>query len=202
MSAAVYDETFNAQMHYREILDAMARPGKIGHLEPVRLDLPAGLSRGSAYVAHTLLDASVSFSGMGMERGVVDYLQSRTGAMEAAPEVAGFLFAPSNMAGLALRVASAGELISPESAATMVIALSGLSNEPLSGGLKLLLRGPGIETETVLYAKGLDRQFFEDRSRKNAEYPLGIDVALVCDSGDPGSLVACLARTTAVECAA
>ena len=202
MSAATYDETFHAQAHYRGLLDAMARPGKINVLPAVPLHLPGKLSFGSAYIAHTLLDGNVSFGLIGFERDAGTYLSGETGAREVEPEKADFLFAPGDMATLALRVAKLGTLLDPESSATLICSLDGLWQEPRGDGLKLRLRGPGIESETVIFVKGVARELFEDRVKRNAEYPLGVDIVFTYDSDGTDSHIVCLPRTTSVVCEA
>ncbi len=204
MGATTYDETFHAQAHYRELLDAMARPGKINLLPAVPLQLPGKLPPGSAYIAHTLLDGNVSFGLIGFEPDAGKYLRSQTGAKEVEPEKADFLFAPGDMATLAFRVAKLGTLLDPESSATLICSLDGLWQEPRAESLKLKLRlrGPGIESETVIFVKGVARELFADRVKRNAEYPLGVDLVFTSESEGTDSRIVCLPRTTSVVCEA
>jgi alpha-D-ribose 1-methylphosphonate 5-triphosphate synthase subunit PhnH len=195
MLAAAYDEVFDAQAHYRELLDAMARPGKINTLHHVGLNPEGGLDRGSAYVALTLLDSAVDFSVMGYERTAAEYIRIRTGAKESSPEAANFIFTTAELSPLAIRCATPGNLLYPETSATLVIGVLNLSREERgSGELKLALSGPGIESENIVFVDGWDRSALEARAEKNAEYPLGVDLILVTADG----AVLCLPRTAAV----
>ena len=202
MGATTYDETFHAQAHYRELLDAMARPGKINLLPAVPLQLPGKLPLGSAYIAHTLLDGNVSFGLIGFDPDAGKYLRSQTGATEVEPKKADFLFAPGDMAALAFRVAKLGTLLDPESSATLICSLDDLRPEPMAGSLKLRLRGPGIENERVVFVKGVARELFADRVKRNAEYPLGVDLVFTSESEGTDSRIVCLPRTTSVVCEA
>jgi alpha-D-ribose 1-methylphosphonate 5-triphosphate synthase subunit PhnH len=195
MHLAAYDEVFDTQAHYRELLDAMARPGKINRLHHVVLNPEGGLDRGSAYVALTLLDPAVAFSVMGYERTATEYIRIRTGAKESRPEVANFIFTTAELSPLAIRCATPGNLLYPETSATLVIGVLNLSQEERgSGELKLALGGPGIESENIVFVDGWDRSALEARAEKNAEYPLGVDLILVTADG----AVLCLPRTAAV----
>ena len=47
---AAYDTVHDAQRHFRVLLDAMARPGTLAHLQADHLQPPADLHRASALV--------------------------------------------------------------------------------------------------------------------------------------------------------
>jgi alpha-D-ribose 1-methylphosphonate 5-triphosphate synthase subunit PhnH len=199
MLTAAYNEVFDAQSHYRELLDAMARPGKINALRHVPLIPEGGLGSGSAYIALTLLDPGITFSVMGYERSAAAYIRTNTGAGESHPEAADFIFTTAELSSLAIRCATPGNLLYPETSATLVIGVRRLSSDE-GGELKLSLSGPGIESENVVSIDGWDRNALESRADKNAEYPMGVDLILVADGSEADSepVILCLPRTTTV----
>jgi alpha-D-ribose 1-methylphosphonate 5-triphosphate synthase subunit PhnH len=198
MLSATYDEVYDAQTHYRELLDAMARPGKINQLQYVPLLPEGGLCLGSAYMALLLLGPEVTFSVMGYERAAAEYIRNHTNAKESHPEDANFIFATAALSALAIHCATPGNLLYPETSATLVIGVRSFSSGE-GGELQLALSGPGIESETIVSIDGWDRSALESRAEKNAEYPLGIDLILVATSqADNQPAVLCLPRTTTV----
>lgn len=64
----VYDEIFDAQRHFRTVLDSMSRPGKINRFAPLALTTPEGLTRAAAYVGFALLNADVAAHAVGKAR--------------------------------------------------------------------------------------------------------------------------------------
>ena len=56
-----YDPIYDAQRHFRALLDCTARPGTIGLLEDVGVDVPPGIRRASALIALTLFGADTTF---------------------------------------------------------------------------------------------------------------------------------------------
>jgi alpha-D-ribose 1-methylphosphonate 5-triphosphate synthase subunit PhnH len=62
-----------------------------------------------------------------------------------------------------------------------------------------MLTGPGIESETVVYVVGASEAFFKVLRERNAEYPLGVDSFLTCDSLSAGPCVMALPRTARVH---
>jgi alpha-D-ribose 1-methylphosphonate 5-triphosphate synthase subunit PhnH len=198
MPTAAYDEVFDAQAHYRELLDAMARPGKINRLKHVPLSPAGGLDLGSACIALTLLGPEIAFSVMGYEHAAAKYIRNNTGAKESHPEAANFIFTTAGLSTLAIRCAAAGNLLYPETSATLVIAVRKFSTDE-DGELKLALSGPGIESETIVFVDGWDQSALESRAEKNAEYPLGVDLILVAAAAECSEpAVLCLPRTTTV----
>ena len=55
-----YDEIFDAQRHFRTLLDSMSRPGKINRFAPLALTPPEGFPRATTYVAFALLNAELT----------------------------------------------------------------------------------------------------------------------------------------------
>ena len=54
LAARPYDQIFDAQKHYRALLQATARPGTIAQLNDAALDAPSQLNRATALIALAL----------------------------------------------------------------------------------------------------------------------------------------------------
>jgi len=57
-----YDQIFDAQKHYRTLLQSAARPGTIGQLDDVALDVPSPLNRATALLSFSLFSGDTTFS--------------------------------------------------------------------------------------------------------------------------------------------
>jgi alpha-D-ribose 1-methylphosphonate 5-triphosphate synthase subunit PhnH len=190
----LYDDVFDAQQHYRVVLDCMARPGKINVMPEMELMMPEGIHAAGALVAFALLNADVSFCVEGVAAYEVGrYLVVNT---SARPEVSGqadYIFldgcAPSEL----LRQLKVGTLPYPEEGATVVAAVEVLANE--GEGLALELSGPGVPGERTLCVRGPERAFFEVLTEINGEFPLGVDLILT----DKDRRVACIPRSTKIR---
>src|SRR5262249_42434346 len=97
-----------------------------------------------------------------------------------------------------LESADCGNLLYPDTAATVILRIQNASNQSLSGGLKLTLTGPGIAGEVTLFTPGGTIGLLLALEARNAEFPLGLDTILTFagESGEP--CVVCLPRTTRV----
>ena len=193
-----YDEVFDAQKHFRSILDSMSRPGKVKRLDVVPLTPPPALNAASVLAALALMDADVTFHAFHDEHGEAAYLAANTRAGAAPMESAAFLFAHSSDGPEALESANCGSLNYPDTSATLILQVDAVSPEPLTGGLRLSLEGPGVDGRRVLYVRGMNPNLLLALQARNAEFPLGIDtlLAFADETGTP--CVAGLPRTTRV----
>jgi alpha-D-ribose 1-methylphosphonate 5-triphosphate synthase subunit PhnH len=94
----------------------------------------------------------------------------------------------------AINEAKVGIPTYPETGATVVLAVTHIGKSSSTGGVQLILEGPGIETREILFVTGLRAELLAALKAKNAEFPLGVDAVLV--SAD--ECVICLPRTTRV----
>jgi alpha-D-ribose 1-methylphosphonate 5-triphosphate synthase subunit PhnH len=198
---ARYDEVFDAQKHFRSLLDSTARPGKINRLDPVELDPPPGLNRAGALVAFALMDSESTFHAVNLGHGgngETEYLAANTHAQPSGIAHAHFLFAHASESPDFLEDADCGTLLYPDTGATLILELQGASAAPLREAMKLTLEGPGIDGRTVLYVRGLNPDLLLAIQARNAEFPLGIDTifAFTDETGAPA--IAALPRTTRV----
>jgi alpha-D-ribose 1-methylphosphonate 5-triphosphate synthase subunit PhnH len=183
-----YDDVFHAQRHFRSILDCMSHPGRIERLDPVDFAPSAHLNKASALVAFALLNADVSCHLLNMADADAMYLSETTRARVAPIGDASFIFADGREVPDALEGANCGTLAYPDTAATIVIQVEAMSEQPLSGGLKLTLQGPGIEHTAHVYFRHINPDLLLALQARNAEFPLGIDALVTCDATcDDGS---------------
>jgi alpha-D-ribose 1-methylphosphonate 5-triphosphate synthase subunit PhnH len=203
MSALVevkpYDQIFDGQKHYRTLLQCTARPGTIGQLDDVVLEVPSPLNRATALLALALFSGDISYFLGRDDAQVANFIERETFAKPASADQADFLVLVDSDRLENLQQAKQGSLSFPDLGATVVLQVAALSPAPLTNSLRLTLSGPGIESETVVYALGAAEKFFETLRKRNAEFPLGVDSFLTCDSLSAGPCVMALSRTTRVH---
>ena len=196
-----YDEIFDAQEHYRLVLDSMARPGKINVMPQLELTQPLGIPAAGALVGFALLNSDVSYCVEGsMAEEVSRYLLINTSARPVAKEEADFIFLDGSVPAEVLSGLKVGTLPYPEGGATVIVAVEQLAGEgeqlaAAGEGVQLLLKGPGVAGEKKLCVNGPGVPFFETLAAINGEFPLGIDLILT----DRRQQVACIPRSTKVR---
>lgn len=194
-----YDEVFDAQKHYRSLLDSVSRPGKINRLQPVHIDPPAGLNAASALIAFALMDSDSTFETVSMNRGEDAYLAANTNARRTEIERANFIFAQAWESPEFLDDADCGTLLYPDMAATLVLQLTNASAEPLSGGFKLTITGPGVDGMSTMFVSGINPDLLLAIQARNAEFPLGLDTILTFVDSEGVPCVVGLPRTARVK---
>ncbi|WP_263351123.1 phosphonate C-P lyase system protein PhnH [Acidicapsa acidisoli] len=199
-----YDRVFDGQRHFRTLLQCTARPGSIGHLGEAALDVPSQLNRGAAFIALTLFSGDTSFYVDQGGESTLHFIQRETGANPTSAPRADFLIFPylqqSEDRWLdGLRQARLGELAYPDLGATVVFQVAAISSTPLPDSLRLTLTGPGIEVETIVFVQGAPEAVFESLREHNAEFPLGVDAFLTCESIAIGPCVLALPRSTRLQ---
>ena len=170
--------------------------GPSAQLDDVVLDVPPQLNRATALLALALFSGDISFYLDPVEESGRQFLRRETAAKPASAEQADFLFLTDGNRLEEIRRARLGSLSYPDLGATVVLQVTAHLPAPTPGSLRLTLTGPGIETETVVYVLGAPEAFFEALRERNAEFPLGIDSFLTCDSLSAGPCVLALPRTT------
>lgn len=185
-----YDEVFDAQEHFRVIMESMAGPGSIYKLE-AEIDTAKGFSKASALIGFALLDSNTSFYQN--YAGELDqYFILNTAAKPTQPDEADFLFLKESETNAELiESAKEGELEYPERSAFLIIEVKEISNESIANGLELCLKGPGVKNEKSIYVSGLKKGILKAIQEKNMEYPLGVDTILTDTSGN----IVCIPRS-------
>jgi alpha-D-ribose 1-methylphosphonate 5-triphosphate synthase subunit PhnH len=203
-AARAYDRVFDAQRHYRTLLQCTARPGTIGLFDDVALTISSQLNRATALIALALFSEDTWFYLAQGEDPALQFIRGETAAQPATAEHADFLIFPDLDQSDArwlddLRQARLGTLAYPDLGATIVFQVAAISSVPVPGALRLTLTGPGIEAKTVVFVLGAPEAMLESLREQNAEFPLGVDAFLTCDSHSSAPCVLALPRTTQVH---
>jgi alpha-D-ribose 1-methylphosphonate 5-triphosphate synthase subunit PhnH len=174
-----YDTVFDAQEHFRVLLDSMSRPGKINLLPAMDILPPEGLQSAAALTGFALLNSDVTYFIAGKNSAVIaEYLLVNTSSQHAEISVADYIFIPEFFYGEALYEARVGTAIYPEDSATIIAQSNLISSEPHEGAIELTLKGPGVNGEAKVYISGLSRDLLDFLKIQNEEYPLGIDMII------------------------
>ncbi|WP_027165424.1 phosphonate C-P lyase system protein PhnH [Mesorhizobium sp. WSM3224] len=186
------EPVFNAQVVFRAIMDAMARPGTVQTLQQLAHP-PAPLSATAGAVALALCDNDTPLwldSPLQAEASVKAWLGFHTGAPLAnTPADAHFALIAKPAEMVALDGFSQGTQEYPDRSTTLILLTSDLGSGPT-----LLLEGPGIEKTSMIAPTGMPRHFVEQWKQNNQRFPRGVDIILAA----PGQL-ACLPRTTRIK---
>jgi len=203
----IYDPVFDSQQHFRLLLDAMARPGKIVTLPQMPLAPPPGLSRTAALTGFALLDADASFCVQDGDAAVVRYLEGNTSSRPEDVGNADFVFAGGLMSPGFVGAMKKGSLSYPDEGATLVLDVERLAQDAErlvqdversayeGAGLAVTVSGPGVAGKRTFFAGGLNSSLLEALQECNAEFPLGIDLILAGASW----CVACIPRSSRVS---
>jgi len=185
------------QQVYRQVLDAISRPGKI-----VQIEAPSFVRReaADAYVivlGMMLLDQSVSYEVIG-DLSLAEQLQLYTLSRRQSLQDCDYVFLTSTdaatQADVDISSCKRGTFTFPDESATIICRVRELSegSEGRKGSVKLTMRGPGIVEEQQLVIDGLAGSLVSGWQASNEEFPLGIDWIFVDETGR----VACVPRST------
>jgi alpha-D-ribose 1-methylphosphonate 5-triphosphate synthase subunit PhnH len=188
LAAGLVDDVHDSQQAFRQVLNALARPGQVCAIGPA---LP-GVALGGA-MARLLLSLSDDETAVWWscaDPQLPQWLRFHTGATVAErPEAASFGVFTVMDKGLGLADFAAGTAASPELSATLLMELPGLS-----GGPALEWRGPGIADLQRVGLQGLPADFWTQWQANYAAFPQGVDIIFTCGDHCLG-----LPRTTRVR---
>ncbi len=188
-----FNRVFDTQRIYRLMLDAMARPGKIMVLPRPELYPPAGITSYAAGAAFTLLDGETTFALLPDSDLPRQYICLNSGSRVEELSRAQFIILDGWVDFPALAGLCRGDLLFPERGATLIIMVDAIAEE--GGGLRLTLRGPGVDGVRTLAIKGLCPANMHRVRELNREFPLGVDLILT----DQNGTLAALPRSCAVD---
>ncbi len=190
-----FEPVFDSQSTFRVVLDAMARPGKVGLLTATDSRCPLPGSAGLAAVAQTLLDHEVTFAVMpGLEESetaFTRYLAATTGSRPVSIAEADYVFAGASLAPDVLTTLKRGSLAFPDEGATLLLLVNDIEDD---SGVSVTMTGPGIPGTKARHLSGLGTETLAERRTANAEIPRGVDLLLV----DTHGRVLGLPRTTQI----
>lgn len=189
-----YDTVFDAQQHFRLLLDSMARPGKINTFPAMEIMPPVGLNQVSALTGFALLNADTTYYIAGYNSAdIAQYLLVNTASQQAGIDTAEYIFLPENHDGRGLEKARVGTPVYPEDNATLIAAAEQISEQAIEGGLSITLKGPGVNGEAQVFINGINPALFDYLKEQNVEYPLGIDLIIT----DRQNNLLCIPRSNA-----
>jgi alpha-D-ribose 1-methylphosphonate 5-triphosphate synthase subunit PhnH len=186
LSGGFADPVHDAQAAFRNVLDALARPGRRFALgRPV-----AGLALGPAHMLLALTDDDTPVWWQRPDAASVGWLRFHTGApLASAPSEAAFAVLTDSATMPALDFFAAGSMASPEHSATLLLEVISLDN-----GTAVEWRGPGIQDMQPVRVDGLPGNFWAQWQANHAAFPQGVDIVFTCADEAIG-----LPRTTRVR---
>jgi alpha-D-ribose 1-methylphosphonate 5-triphosphate synthase subunit PhnH len=184
------DPVLDSQRTFRQVLDAMAHPGRVIPLD-AKIQVPRPLQGATAAVCLALLDFETSlWMDLDEESDVAGWLRFHCGCpLVHSPSAARFGLISREYGVPALDQFNSGQDEFPEQSATLIIQVSGFTS-----GSGRSLRGPGVERFERLKVQGLPDDFWMAWHLNQRLYPLGVDVLFTA-----GSTLVALPRTTGVE---
>jgi alpha-D-ribose 1-methylphosphonate 5-triphosphate synthase subunit PhnH len=189
-----YDTVFDAQQHFRLLLDSMSRPGKINTFPAMEILPPVGLNQASALTGFALLNADTTYYIAGYNSAdIAQYLLVNTASQQAGIHTAEYIFLPENHDGRGLENARVGTPVYPEDSATLIAAAELISGQAIEGGLSIALKGPGVNGEAHVFVNGINPALLDYLKEQNVEYPLGIDLIIT----DRRNNLLCIPRSNA-----
>ena len=191
-----YDIVFDAQQHFRLLLDSMSRPGKINSFPVIDILPPEGLSQAAALVGFALLNSDVTcFIAGDKVNDVSGYFLVNTGTQHAEISMADYIFLPENYYADDLSEARIGVPTYPEDSATLVALAGHVDEHPFEGSWQITLKGPGVNGESIVYVSGINPLLLDFIKEQNSEYPLGLDLIIA----DRGNQILCIPRSNTIS---
>lgn len=189
-------DSIHAQLIFRRVLEAMARPGRVVQLPDMRQDAPSG-NKYACLLLFTLLDSYVSFKILSGNNHtdyekLSTYISINSGSPESELEDADFILVFGGSSGGLVSSMKKGTAKYPDKSATVIYDVESVGG----GSTTLSLSGPGIFSVQNLALEGIQEEEIGDLIRANGDFPLGIDVIF----SDKDGKIACLPRSTAINC--
>jgi alpha-D-ribose 1-methylphosphonate 5-triphosphate synthase subunit PhnH len=191
-----FDMVHDIQTAYRKLVTSMSRPGIITSIkeESNKLNIETGCFRSTDVLILMLIDIETGFSIHGKNKESAEQIINQvTYAKSTDINEADFIIICEDVNEEEIKSiiekAKTGTLNDPHSAATIIIEVESLSNDK-----QLCLKGPGIKDEAFVKVD-LKNSWIEARNRKNAEFPLGVELIFT----DRENNLMCFPRTTRVN---
>ncbi|MGQ9645114.1 MAG: phosphonate C-P lyase system protein PhnH [Thermodesulfobacteriota bacterium] len=179
----------DSQRTFRQVLKAMAHPGRLVSLE-IEMEVPQPLYRTTAAICLTLLDGETPlWMDLDKRSEAADWLRFHCGCpLVDSPILASFGLISGGYGEPSLDRFRLGEDEFPEQSTTLIIQVAGFT---LGSGR--CLRGPGVKNMERLEVHGLPEPFWKIWNKNQRLYPRGVDVFFASASTLVG-----LPRTTEV----
>lgn len=191
IAPAFSDPVRESQAVFREVMECMARPGRITRFGRAP-EAPTGLDKAAGAVGLTLFDFETL---VWLDPALADseaeaWLRFHCGcpltpkAQDAAFAVVTDIAKAPNLAAF-----NQGDAKYPDRSTTVILQVASLE-----GGPVVTLSGPGIQTTTDIAPKGLPQDFWTQIETNQAQFQFGVDVLLVA-----GDQLLALPRTTTAQ---
>lgn len=194
MAAGLQDAVHDSQQAFRQLLDALARPGQSRHIGTALPGVALGGAMARLLLSLTDDETTVYWHGSNQSDGGVNALQSwlqfHTGARPALhPAGASFAVVTAPLHAPDLADYAQGSAVSPEFSSTVLMELPSLVDGPA-----LEWRGPGIRNLQRVGLAGLHASFWAQWQVNHAAFPQGVDIMFTSGEHALG-----LPRTTRVR---
>lgn len=175
------EPVFDAQAVFRQIMNAMARPGTIAAFAPLTSP-PVPLLAAMGSIAATLFDHDTTIwlePALSANRDVVNWLTFHTSAplTTQAFEADFAVFADAKVLS-SFENHAQGTQEYPDRSTTILLQI-----DSLRGGPPLQLSGPGIRDQACITPVGLPGLFCELWAANGLRFPRGVDLLLVAPEG-------------------
>lgn len=177
-----FDMVFDCQKVFKEVMNALARPGKIFFIGDSAAKLE-NEHKTLLAVALTFLDNGCKYFTSEKQEWSEE-IRERTMAFGSDVEEADFLLIPRtdtetvNCSELFQR-AKSGSLAEPHKSALFFIELDSLTQ-----GEGLWLEGPGIKEKIQVNLPENGRMWLEEREKQEYEYPCGVELIFCTPEGE------------------
>ena len=190
LAEGLIDRVHDAQLQFRDLLEAMSRPGVVMALRGNLPTPPPPLAPATYALLLGLADHETTFWLDGEHPQAIESLRFHTGArLVRDPSCADFAVLDRSCGLESLGIFRQGEPAYPDRSSTVFLQVASLGS-----GQALRLRGAGIDGEAYLRVEGLHDRFVALWDANRRRFPLGVDLILVADDA-----VGCLPRTVSVE---
>lgn len=191
LSSAFSNPVFDSQAVFRNLMSAVAYPGRVLTLDRA-VDVPAPLAAATTALCLTLADFETPLwlDAPSATDETIRYLRFHCGASLAGDMAsARFAVIADPLAMPRLAEFHQGDVEYPDHSTTLVVQVPSLGSSP-----RTVWTGPGIKEREMVGVTGLPGWFWADWDLQREIYPLGVDVFFTC-----GNAVLGLPRTIRVE---
>lgn len=186
------DPVFDGQAVFRQVMNALARPGKRAAFDGLT-EPPAPLLATAGSIAATLFDHDTKIwldPVLSRNESVAGWLTFNTSAPITRHTLdADFAVVADCRAMPSLESFAQGTQEYPDRSTTLIVQI-----DALEGGRELRLTGPGIKDAEIIAPQGLPDHFVDQWAGNRTRFPRGVDVILAAGEGIIG-----LPRTVKIE---
>ena len=178
-----FDLVFDCQKVFKQLMDALAMPGKICSIarEGQNLEHPQGVM---AAVALTLVDHSCTFAVI-RNHSLEEELRQMTYGRPAALEEADYIFLPdsqdmeNDQVENTLEKAKKGTLPEPHKSAALFVGIPSLQD-----GEESILTGPGVKGQISIHLPQTGTRWLKIRQEMEIEFPCGVEIYFLTSEGE------------------